>query len=263
MAAVQIKLDQAATPPGVAGVAREDFVLGADVTAIAVGGPYSAYLWSIVDKPIDIVAGTRSASLLTNAMASATLITPIDLAGTWNLQLLVDSGHGLGATPEDQAVITFYAGPALNPDPTLLPRREIAFREQLQHNVADVIFPAGNSRGWAQEWSRWFALLRSIANGKSHAWGRVTLAGGGASFAAPTCAFNAAVARAGVGIVDVTFTTNAPNANYAAVATARGAAIGGSCTVSGEGVGGFRVHRADPGGALVDADFCFDVKARP
>lgn len=263
MAAVQIKLDQVAAPPGVAGVAREDFALGADVTATAVGGPYSAYLWTLVDKPVDIVAGVRSASLLTNAMAGVTLITPIDIAGTWNLQLLVDSGYGLGATPDDQAVITFYAGPALAIDPTALPRREIAFREQMQHNVADGIFPAGNPRGWAQEWSRWFSLIRSMFFGKSHAWGRVTLSGAGASIGVATSAHNvAAVNRVAQGIVDVTFSVNAPNANYSVTPTARGV-IGGSAVASGEGVGGFRVHRADPGGSLVDADFCFDVKARP
>jgi len=258
---VQIKIDQAGKPPGSAGVAREDLALGTDVSATAVGGPYSAYLWSIIDKPVDVVAGVRSASVLTASTANTTLVTPIDKDGTWLLELLVDSGYGLGATPSDQARITFYAGAVLNADPTDLPRRELAFREQLQHNVPDAIFPTGNIRGWAQEWSRWWSLIKKIALGRSHAWGRVTLTGMGASIAVSTSAYNTTVARVAQGIVDVTFITNAPNADYAATANARGL-TGGSCVVGLETANTFRVWRADPGGALVDADFCFNVKAR-
>ena len=243
-------------------MAREDLVLATNVSASAVGGPYLSYLWSLIDKPVDVIAGVQSASVLTAATANTTLVTPIDKAGTWLLELLVDSGSGLGASPSDQARITFYAGPALNADPTDLPRRELAFREQLQHNVADAIFPTGNTRGWAQEWSRWWSLIKKVVLGRSHAWGRVTLVGGGASIAVSTSAYNVtSVTRVGVGIVDVVFTTNAPNANYAATANARGA-TGGSCTVASEAANTFRVWRADPGGALVDADFCFDVKTR-
>ena len=262
--AVSIVLNQAGAPAGVAGVAREDLVLGLDVSATASGGPFLSYLWSIVDKPVDVLAGVRSASVLTAATAATTLVTPIDKAGTWVLELLVNSGSGLGALPADRAQITFYAGPVLAAIPDTLPRREIGFREQLEHNVADAIFPAGNSRGWAQEWSRWFALIRKMFYGRSHAWGRVTLpAGGPASIAVATSAYNVtSVTRVAQGIVDVVFTTAAPNANYAVTPTARGA-IGGSCVAASEAVGSFRVWRADPGGALVDADFCFNVQTRP
>lgn len=261
--AVSIVLNQAAHPPGVAGVAREDLALGTDVSATAIGGPFLAYQWTIVDKPIDILAGVQSASLLTASSASTTLVTPIDKEGTWVLELLVDSGLGLGAQLSDRARITFYAGPTLAAAPDDLPRRRIGFREQLEHNVPDAIFPLGNPRGWAQEWERWFALIKKLFFGRSHAWARVSLPPGGPAAVVPTGAYNiASVTRVAQGIVDVVFTTNAPNANYAVTHGARGA-TGGSCCVVSEAVNGFRIWRADPGGALADADFCFDVKARP
>lgn len=167
MAAVQIRVDQpgSGAPPGVTGQAREDLATGFPVTLTAVGGPYLGYQWSIVDKPLDIVAATQSGALLGSPTASTTSFGPIDTVGTYLVQIVVDSGSGLGATPDDIAQITFYAGVglnSLNPDPEQLPRRQMAFRETTQHNVPDVVFPLGNPRGWAQEWERWFALLRRI-----------------------------------------------------------------------------------------------------
>jgi len=263
MAAVQIQFDQAAHPPGVPGQAREDLQTGLAVTATAVGGPYLAYLWSFIHRPIDIFIPAEASTLITLPGSAVTSLTPIDVAGTYLLQVVVDSGSGLGALPDDVATLTFYAGEladplnaALNADPAELPRRRIAFREELEHNVPDAISPLGNPEGWSREWYRWFALLQRLYAGKSWARGRVSLPGGGP--ATLVRGFNVAgVVRIGVGIVDVTFNTPLPDALYAASASARGAP--GYCFVSNEAPGTFRVHRADIGGALVDADFTFDV----
>lgn len=158
--AVQILLAQFAKPAGTPGVAREDFNTGVNVTATATGGPYLSQQWTIVDKPVDILAGTLSADALTAPTAASTDIAPVDLPGTRLLQVAVDSGSGLGAEAGDVATITFYAGPSLAAVADELPRREPAFRERGEHNVPDTIFPGGNPRGWAQEWERWFALMR-------------------------------------------------------------------------------------------------------
>jgi hypothetical protein len=253
--AVQIQINQGTS--GVAGQAREDIVLGTPVQLVAVGGPFLAYQWSIIDKAIDIVAGTQSAALIVAPTASTTQMSPIDTAGTYLVQVLVDSGSGLGALPADVARITFYAGPALAADPQELPRREMAFRETTEHNVPDVVFPSGNVRGWAQERLRWQAVLTRMYIGKSWAWAKVALTSGGASVPS---AFNAGVSRTGVGQVTVTFTDALPNADYAVTATASGS--GGTCTVTSATSGGFTIERADFAGVLVDDDFSFDVRAR-
>lgn len=161
---VLIKVDQAAAPAGVAGQAREDLVTGVAVTLSAIGGPYSSYLWSIVDKPINSAYTARSAALLSAPAAAVTNISPIDVDGTYKVLLLVDSGSGLGASADDQAEMTFYAGPTLNVDPSKLPRREPAFRERTEHNVIDALDPGGNPRGWAKELGKWFRLLRRLAS---------------------------------------------------------------------------------------------------
>ncbi len=200
--------------------------------------------WTFLDRPIDIIAGVQSAAGFIDPTAAATSIQPIDVAGTYLVKVVVDSGQGLGATQEDQASITFYAGPALAADPTQLPRRVIAFLERLEHNVPDAVFPGGNPRGWAQEWLRWFALLAASATG-----GLASLVGGR----------SVSVVRTGVGMVDVVFGSGAvPNANYAVVGAARGA-VGGSATAFAETTGGFSIARADPFGAVIDADFTFAV----
>lgn len=259
---VSITIDQPGSgiPPGLPGQAREDLVLGFPAQLTANGGPFFAYQWSIIDKAVDMLAAVQSSALLSAPAAAVTQLTPMDIEGTYLVQVLVDSGSGLGANPDDQARITLYAGPVLNylnPDPAELPRREMAFRETTEHNVPDLVFPAGNSRGWAEERQRWQEVLKRIYRGKSWSWGRVSVAGGGP--AALVSSFNCAGAVwAATGIVDIVFATPLPNANYAVTATARGA--GGSCYVDTETVNGFRLYRADAFGVLMDADFSFDVR---
>lgn len=262
--AVLIQVDQAGSgaPPGVAGVAREDLVTGFPVQLTAVGGPFLAYQWSIVDKAVDMLAGVQSSALMSSPFTAVTPMTPIDYEGTYLVQVVVDSGSGLGALPEDVARITFYAGPVLNAlavDPAELPRREMAFRETIEHNVPDLVFPLGNARGWAEERQRWQEVLKRIYQGKSWAWGRVALpAGGPASLTG--LALNCGVTRVAAGIVDVTFTTALPNANYKVDCSPRGA--GGQTYVDTETINGFRLYRADPWGGLIDADFAFNVQVR-
>lgn len=159
MAQVTITLDQAGAPPGVAGFAREDFVTGIPVTATASVG--SSYAWTITWKPVNVKTSTRSAAALSAPGASSTQITPIDKIGTYRLAIAVDQGSGLGANPEDNAAITFYAGPTLNPAAVEFPRRVPAFGETTEHNVPDAIDPSGNVDGWAREWQRWFVAIES------------------------------------------------------------------------------------------------------
>lgn len=159
--AVLIKVDQAAAPPGVPGQAREDLVTGVGVTLTAVGGPFLAYAWSIISKPIDISIPVEASSLLGSPTASTSTLSPIDVAGTYLVEVAVDSGSGLGALAGDIARITFYAGPTLAVAPTELPRREMAAFESTEHNVPDAIQPLGNTQGWSREWYRWFAAIKA------------------------------------------------------------------------------------------------------
>lgn len=254
--AVSIKIDQAAHPPGVAGKAREDISTGTAVTLTAVGGPYAAYSWSVIHKPSDIYTNTPSAAALTAPAAAVTNLTPIDQECTYLVQVLVDSGSGLGATASDVARITFYAGAALNPDPERLPRRTIAFGETTEHNVNDAIQPAGNTEGWAREWQRWFALIQANYDSRVLAAGRVTLTGGGAVLVRGNKV--AGVVRTGVGTVEVTLSITMPDTDYAPWANALGAP-GGSCTVDTLTPTTFVVTRADFAGVVTDADFTFGV----
>lgn len=263
--AVQILIDQpgSGAPPGTPGQAREDLITGFAVQLTATGGPFLAYSWSIIDKTVDIVAGAQSAALLTAPNAAVTQLTPIDIEGTYLVQVIVDSGSGLGALADDVARITVYAGPtlnALNVDPAELPRREMAFRETTEHNVPDLVFPLGNERGWAEERQRWQELLKRIYQGKSWAWGRVALPGGGPASLVGLALNVAGVARVAVGTVDVTFATPLPNANYEVITSPRG--VGGQTYVDTETINGFRLYRSDPWGGLIDAPFGFDVRAR-
>lgn len=259
---VLIQLDQAAKPPGVPGRAREDFDTGVAVTAAAVGGPYSAYLWSFISKPIAIFIPAKAATLIASPTGPTTNLSPVNVAGTYEVQLLVDSGSGLGATADDVAKITFYAGTpgsALHGPPSTipyrLPRRIPAFQETTEHNVPDALDPTGNPEGWSREWYRWFAVIERSWVGSAHwAGGRVALTGGGAVL---TQGLNVGVARVSQGVVDVTFTTALPNANYAVMANARG--VAGTCLPSLETTAGFRIERGDVAGTLVDADFNFSV----
>ena len=264
--AVQIKIDQpgSGAPPGVAGVAREDLVTGFGVQLTATGGPFLAYQWSIVDKAVNIMAGVQSAALLGAPNAAVTTLSPIDQIGTYLVQIVVDSGSGLGALPDDVSTLTFYAGAppwapggSLNPTPNALPRRQMAFRETTEHNVADPVFPLGNPRGWAEEWERWFAVMERVAGATLFAAGVVQLTGAGATLLSGSNI--AAVVRSSLGVVGVTFTNPAPTANYAVTCGAVGQ--GGMFNVTTKTINGFVVERSDLGGSLVDADFDFLVDA--
>jgi hypothetical protein len=254
--AVQITINQATRPPGTTGVAREDCVTGQVVTLTSSGGPFSAYQWRIIHKPINIVAGVRATSVLGSSTAASTTMTPIDVAGTYLVELVVNSGSGLGALPTDIARITFYAGPVLSVTPNAFPRRPIAFQETTEHNVPDALDPAGNTEGWSREWYKWFAAIQSASLTATH-WARVSLPAGGPAFIVLHSLIGSAV-RTAVGTVDITFTVPVASANYAVVCSPRN--TGGMCTVYGETINGFTVERADPTGVLVDDDFSFIVE---
>ena len=259
--AVQITIDQATMPGGSAGVAREDLILGKTVTLKSSGGPFISQLWRIIHKPIDIVAGTRATSLLATPTAANSTLAPIDVAGTYLVELAVDSGSGLGATAADVKRITFYAGPTLSTIQDDCPRRPIAFNETIEHNVPDAIEAGGNTEGWSREWYRWFAVIKKLAtSGGGGSWAKVSLPAGGP--AVVSSGYNiAAVNRFGMGVVDVTFTAALANNRYAVLTGVHGS--GGSCLVVSETVNGFRIERSDPFGVLVDDNFSFDVKVGP
>ena len=90
--AVLITVDQAAAPAGVAGKAREDLVTGVAATLTASGGPFLAYAWRLVHKPIDVFAGVKSAAAIATPSAAVTNCTPLDLPGTYFAEVTVDSG---------------------------------------------------------------------------------------------------------------------------------------------------------------------------
>lgn len=257
----QIVVDQAGKPPGVAGRAREDLVLGTQVVLSAAGGPFLAHQWSIIHRPIDIVAGVRATSILATPTAATSNLLPIDVRGTYHLQLVVDSGSGLGALSGDTARITFYAGPTLAASPDSLPRRIPAFQETIEHNVPDAIQPAGNTEGWSRELYRWFAVIASLeqaSGGADVAAGRVTLTGGGATIVRSTGV--SAATRLVQGRVQITFTVPFPDTDYAPSANALG--LGGQASCTSLLTTGFIVERADAAGSLTDADFNFAVKLR-
>jgi hypothetical protein len=261
---VQIQVDQpgSGVPVGVPGQAREDMATGFPAVLTATGGPFISYQWSIIDAAVDIITPALSAAALSAPTAPVTLLTPVDNVGTYLVQVVVDSGSGLGANADDVARITFYAGTAinsLNADPTKLPRRQMAFRETTEHNVPDALFPLGNPRGWAEEWERWFALLRTIAARPApFAFASVTAPPGGPAVIAGA-ANVATVTRTALGVYAVVFTTPAATANYAVVPGVEVA--GGGMAVTTKLVGGFTIERADPFGVLIDEDFSFVVVA--
>lgn len=205
--AVQITIDQLGKPAGVAGKAREDLDVGTDITLTSSGGPFSQYLWSIISKPPSEDMSAVSNAALSAPSASTTILTPIDQQGTYHVELVVDSGSGLGANANDTARITFYAGDVLSSDPAELPRRKIAFQETTEHNVNDVLTPLGNPQGWAREMQRYFRVYDRMYNSKIWAWGNIDNSGA-ASIATSTAgrphAFNvASVNRTGLGTVEV------------------------------------------------------------
>jgi hypothetical protein len=245
-----IKFDQSGKPAGVGGQARSDLDLGLPVTLTLQGGPYLSQLWTILDKPVDFAAPAQSSAGVVSPTAAITTIQPIDVAGTYFLQVAVDSGLGLGATVDDVARLPFYAGPALSAVWNARPRRRPAFLERDEFNEPDAIFPSGKRRGWAQELDRWFGLIEAASS--IAAFARVQLSGGGATILS---GFNVATAtRTGTGVVDLAFSSSLGSSDYIVLPTARGP-TGGSCAADLESPTGFTLSRADPGGSLADADF--------
>lgn len=165
--AVQITINQAAKPAGVAGEAREDLATGTTVVLTATGGAYTAYLWEVLDCAVDHIGLVKSAVGLATPNAAATNMLPIDLAGTYRVRVSVDGGSGLGATAADVATITFYAGPTLAALASALPRRIPAFGEMLEHNVPQDpgYGSTRNFRGWSPEMERWFLVVTAVYNG--------------------------------------------------------------------------------------------------
>lgn len=263
--ALSVKIDQAGKPAGVAGQAREDLDTGLPVTLSAVGGPYLSYLWSLRYVGIDHLTSTRSAAALTAATASTTQLTPIDLPDNYAGRLVVDSGAGLGATPDDVFDWTFYAGAPGDPlrgqpsaDAAELPRRPIAPGERGEHNVPDALDPAGNVDGWARERARWDELARQLSIRKLYAAGEVTNDGVSATLLR---SFGIAGAvRTGLGAVDVTFDAAFEDVDYVAVALP--ITQGGQGVVTARLKTGCTVERGDPFGSALDGDFVLLVGLR-
>lgn len=265
--AVLVKIDQAAKPAGVAGRAREDLDTGVSVTLSAIGGPFLQYSWTLRYVAIDILAGTRATSVLSAPAAAVTSLSPIDKPGMYAGRLVVDSGAGLGASPDDVADWSFYAGtpgdPLFGPlatAPDELPRRGIAAGERGEHNVPDAFDPAGNVDGWAREWERWKALFRRLYSRQLFAVGRVVLPSGGPASLGREIGLAGAV-RNSLGNVTVSFDTAFLDASYVPCALAIGP-TGGSASVISQVAGSCVVERGDPGGSLVDADFVIVVALR-
>ena len=260
---VQILLNQTGAPAGTTGQAREDLVTGLPVSAQAIGGPFSAYLWTLVCRPIDIIDEVQATTAISAPTAAITLLDPIDVFGTYNLQIAVDSGSGLGATEDDVAQITFYAGvPSdpihgpLNSDPAELPRRLMAFREKLQHNVPDLIQPLGNTEGWSREWYRLMAMVDRMYQGKSWAAARVL---GDPVTPVVLRGFNIeGISRTGTGLYQVTLLRPMPDTNYmpsAGPLDAKGSVV---ALVMDES--NIAIERSDNTGTDADLNFWLNVQ---
>lgn len=259
--AVQITLNQTGKPPGVAGQAREDFDLGTAVVASASGGPFSAYRWSIVSKPVDVVSATKSGAGLSAPTSSTTQVSPLDVAGTHLIELLVDAGYGLGARIEDVARITFYAGPALAANPKRFPRRRPAFGERAEHNAPDALDPTGNPDGWAREKERERAALLDVWEGALRAGGTV-IGGTTPSYQRQKGMVDPPVWNAGTLEYELTFAVAFPDGAYSVFVTPQG--LNGAndfvaWSATSVGAGGFTVAFCDDlsTGNRVPADFSF------
>lgn len=160
--AVSILLNQAGKPPGVAAQAREDFDLVTPISIQAVGGPFAQLVWTIADRPVDYVGGVFATDVVAAPSSASTSITGHNVAGTRLLKVAVDAGFGLGARAEDNASITFYAGPALGAYGSL-PVRIPAFGEKREHNVPRPWAPNGNQRGWKEALDYWVAAFSTGA----------------------------------------------------------------------------------------------------
>jgi hypothetical protein len=160
---LQVTINQGGKVAGVAGLAREDLDLAVAVALTASGG--STYSWALLDAPPNDTMTAASASHLSAITGSSVNITP-DNSGTY---------YGTVTSGDETIEWSFYAGPALNADPTLLPRRIPAWNEGLAHNAADAIEPAGNTKGWKREWDRWFRTMkRAIQQAAAPFWASTT-----------------------------------------------------------------------------------------
>jgi hypothetical protein len=271
--AASIRIDQAAKPAGVAGQARQDIDTGVLVTATAVGGPFLAHQWSILHAPVAMVpTQLKSAAALSAPTAAATNISPIDLPGTYLIQLAVDSGSGLGALPGDNARITFGAsepigtgrGPfAANIDE--FPRRVMAFREQLEHNAPDALDAGGNPDGWDREWRRWFATIERISMGRAWAWALVDVVAGVSAAVEivngkPQSMNVATAVRTGLGVYPITFTRAMPEASYIVSGTVFRGSASGFCRATAITAVGFTMNTFTIADAPADRDFEFAVR---
>ena len=124
----QIKIDQSGKLAGLPGFARQDLDTGTAVSLTAVGGPFKAYRWTLIDVPVDVDEDQLATTGITSPNQAITDVMPIDVAGTYLVQLEIDSGGGLGNSPDDIVRITFYAGPPLSPWAYELPQRIPAAR---------------------------------------------------------------------------------------------------------------------------------------
>jgi hypothetical protein len=164
---LQIRFDQTGLPAGVPGEAREDIVLGTPVSATAIGGPYHAYRWAVAAPPLNVDTDTRSTVAPASPSSTTTQLTPIDVEGTYLIEVAVDSGYGIGAREEDVARLTFYAGSTLATYPGDLPVRIPAAGERREHNAG------GNQYGWEAALRRWFRVVEAISRGRAWASARV------------------------------------------------------------------------------------------
>lgn len=259
----QIVFNQLGKPPGVAGFAREDLALGVTVVASVQGGPFLAQAWSFLDKPIDHSIPAQSAAAIQTPLLATTNILPIDRQGTYLLRCVVDQGFGLGARDEDIAELSFYAGETLSSSYDMLPRRVIAFLERAQHNPqSDPIFGVlGNLRGWAQEMDRWFAVIRRIRTDLdasrlfAHSRFKYTMSG----IQRSTERNIANIARTGVGLYTVTFTTAASNGLYIVQPTPFDSIGFVNIPEADCAAGSFKLERYDDSGTLADLPCCFSV----
>ena len=180
MPLVQIKIDQAGKPAGLPGVAREDFDISVDVVLSAVGGPFRQWRWSVIDQALEFETDSLGTAAIVSPSSSTTVLSPIDVSGTYLVQLEIDSGSGLGATADDIVRITFYAGVPLATEPDELPQRIPAAREYTEHNVPNAAYPLGNVIGWAYTIGKWLdGVVRRLYRVAPRAGIRITTASAG------------------------------------------------------------------------------------
>lgn len=214
---LQIRFDQTGLPAGVPGQAREDVVLGTPVSATAIGGPFHAYRWAVAAPPLNVDTDTRSTVAPVSPSSTTTQLTPIDVAGTYLIEVAVDSGYGIGAREEDVARLTFYAGPTLATYPGDLPLRIPAAGERREHNAG------GNAYGWERTLRKWFRAVQAIYEGKAWASARVL----DDSILGPTVIRGMNVATGGSAVAwnggseqyTITFTRGMADGNYGVLLT--------------------------------------------